>query len=136
MAAILGEDRVIHTDNGIAPTGRGGAPAAETGAVNPGTVHSALVDMALLSRCDDLVVTLASSFGWVAAAWGGLAPVQMVFGAHASSQNPYWYRALNSEPCFWEARVFVRALDGAAAARFRGNPFWMQYTQCHHDWEH
>jgi len=61
-------------------------------AENPGTVHSALVDMALLSQCDDLVVTMASSFGYVAAAWGGYAPVYMVYGEHISSQNPYWYR--------------------------------------------
>ena len=39
-------------------------------AQNPGTVQSALIDMALLSHCDDLVVTMASSFGYVAAAWG------------------------------------------------------------------
>lgn len=61
-------------------------------AENPGTVQTALIDMALLSHCNDLVVTMASSFGYVAAAWGGYAPVYMVYGEHTSSQNPYWYR--------------------------------------------
>ena len=61
-------------------------------AENPGTVTSALIDMALLSHCDDMIVTMASSFGYVAAAWAGYAPVYMVYGEHTSSQNPYWYR--------------------------------------------
>ena len=61
-------------------------------AENPGTVTSALIDMALLSHCDDIVLTMASSFGYVAAAWAGYAPVYMVYGEHMSSQNPYWYR--------------------------------------------
>ena len=62
-------------------------------AQNPGTVQSALIDMALLSHCEDLVVTMASSFGYVAAAWGGNTTVYMVYGEHTSSQNPYWYRS-------------------------------------------
>jgi len=33
------------------------------------------MDMALMSHCNDLVMTVASSFGYVAAAWGGYAPV-------------------------------------------------------------
>ena len=35
-------------------------------AANPGTMEAALLDLALLSTCDDMVVTVASSFGWVA----------------------------------------------------------------------
>jgi len=34
---------------------------------NPGTETNALVDMKLLSLCDDLVITYSSSFGFVAA---------------------------------------------------------------------
>ena len=59
---------------------------------NPGTMESAIVDMALLSSCNDLVVTISSSFGYVAAAWAGIAPVYMVYGRHLHAQNPYWYR--------------------------------------------
>ena len=105
-----------------------------TSADNPGTLESALVDMALMARCNDLVVTLASSYGYVAAAWGGFAPVHMVFGEHRSSQNPFWYRAITSEPCFWQAKNMLKWLDARAVARFKSNPFWMQYTQCHNDW--
>lgn len=75
----------MFADNGIAPTGTA-AGSAETAAQNPGTLESALVDMALMSRCDDLVMTVASSFGYVAAAWGGFAPVHMVYGTHLTSQ--------------------------------------------------
>jgi len=36
---------------------------------NPGTETNALIDMKLLSLCDDLVITYGSSFGFVAAGW-------------------------------------------------------------------
>ncbi|CAK0786745.1 hypothetical protein CVIRNUC_009959 [Coccomyxa viridis] len=138
VAQILGEQHVIWTENGIAPTGlhsaRGEFADVWNDAQNPGTVQSALIDMALLSHCDDLVVTMASSFGYVAAAWGGFPPVYMVYGEHTSSQNPYWYRAISSEPCFWQAKNMLRQVDARYSNRFRSNPFWMQYTQCHNDW--
>lgn len=77
VISILGADRVIFTDNGIAPS------SSEKGVVNaadnPGTLESALQDMALMSHCNDLVMTVASSFGYVAAAWGGYAPVRNPF---------------------------------------------------------
>ena len=41
-------------------------PAETNEAANPGTMEAALLDLALLSTCDDMVVTIASSFGWVA----------------------------------------------------------------------
>jgi hypothetical protein len=81
---ILGKDRVVYADNGIAPGTTGSK--VQTSAANPGTLESALTDMALMSRCDDLVMTVASSFGYVAAAWGGYAPVHMVYGTHLTSQ--------------------------------------------------
>jgi len=96
VVKILGEDRVVFMDNGIAPMGKGMEDAAiaptATAAANPGTMESALMDMVLLSRCNDIVMTVASSFGYVAAAWGGFAPVHMVYGTHLTSQNPFWYR--------------------------------------------
>lgn len=74
---ILGADRVIFTDNGIAPSSseKGVWNAAD----NPGTLESALQDMALMAHCNDLVMTVASSFGYVAAAWGGYSPVSFCF---------------------------------------------------------
>ena len=41
-------------------------PAEMNEAANPGTMEAALLDLALLSTCDDMIVTVASSFGWVA----------------------------------------------------------------------
>ncbi len=38
--------------------------------------------MMLLSECQELVTTGASSFGSVAAGWGGIAPVVMLPGSH------------------------------------------------------
>ena len=69
VANILGADRVIYTDNGIAKLDAASGKAyqragAQTPANNPGTLDSALMDMALLSRCNDQIMTMASSFGW------------------------------------------------------------------------
>ncbi|CAL8469681.1 g9222 [Coccomyxa elongata] len=133
VVKILGADRVIFTDNGISPNSS--LRGVENPAQNKGTLESALQDMALMSHCNDLVMTLASSFGYVAAAWGGYAPVHMVYGRHTTSQNPYWYRAISSEPCYWQTKNMMRALDDKAVQRFRSNPLWMQYTQCHYDWD-
>jgi xyloglucan fucosyltransferase len=74
----------VFTENGIAPVGL--QRNMGKGTQNPGSLESGLVDMVLLSLCDDLVVTFASSFGAIAAAWGGRAPVHMLFGAHHTSQ--------------------------------------------------
>lgn len=74
VTELLGRERVIFVEDGIVSFSpirdRGKNPIG-----NPGSLESALVDMALLSQCDDIVTTFASSFGYVAAAWGGIAPV-------------------------------------------------------------
>ncbi|BDA51570.1 probable fucosyltransferase 5 [Coccomyxa sp. Obi] len=130
VTKILGRERVIFVEDGIVKFSpirdRGKNPIG-----NPGSLESALVDIALLSQCDDIITTFASSFGYVAAAWGGIAPVHMMFGTHESSQNPYWYRALSSEPCYWQAKRLMRDISEAAVKRFRSNPLWIQYSQCH-----
>lgn len=38
--------------------------------------------MMLLSECDEIVMTGSSTFGSVAAGWGGIAPVVMLPGPH------------------------------------------------------
>ena len=53
---------------------------------NPGTPESALIDMRLLSECNELVVTVGSSYGSIAAGMGGIAPVQMIHGKHQNVQ--------------------------------------------------
>ena len=55
------------------------------------------------------------------------------------AQNPYWYKAITSEPCYWKGNIFLNNEDRAAwgqlsdsdRAVFKSNPFWMQYVQCH-----
>jgi xyloglucan fucosyltransferase len=53
-----------------------------------------VLDMALLAGCDALVITGGSSFGYVAAAWGGIVPVHVLHRAEGppSLANPYFYR--------------------------------------------
>jgi hypothetical protein len=81
---LLGRQRVVYRrDNGV-----GSVTSPTATANNPGTPESGLIDMRLLSECDELVVTVASSYGSVAAAWGGVAPVQMLHGLHANVQVP------------------------------------------------
>jgi hypothetical protein len=54
---------------------------------NPGTVVDALIDMKLLSMCDEILITYGSSFGQIAAAWGGLKPYVLLFGYQAQMNN-------------------------------------------------
>ena len=76
VAEILGRQRVVFVEDGIVAFSpirdRGKNPIG-----NLGSLESALVDIALLSHCDDIITTFASSFGHVAAAWGGIAPVRL-----------------------------------------------------------
>lgn len=53
----------------------------------------------------------------------------------SASLTAYLRRAISSEPCFWQAKNMMRQVDARYLNRFRENPFWMQYTQCHYDWE-
>ena len=53
----------------------------------------ALVDMIVLSLCDDLVTTAMSTFGNVAAGLGSIVPLVVT---HQST----CYRELSSQPCF------------------------------------
>jgi hypothetical protein len=75
VAEILGQERVIFTDNGIAPLTHVDH-ITHTPSGNPGTLETGLMDLALLSQCDDIIMTITSSFGYVAGAWGGFAPVR------------------------------------------------------------
>lgn len=56
------------------------------GVSNPSTPESALIDMRLLSECNEVVVTVGSSYGSVAAGMGGIVPVQMIHGHHQNVQ--------------------------------------------------
>ncbi len=91
---LLGQDMVVfRKDNGV-----GQVSSKVIGVNNPGTPESALIDMRLLSECNELVITVGSSYGSVAAAWGGIAPVQMLHGLHQNVQVCIFVALLNSRP--------------------------------------
>ncbi len=82
VVKALGQDMVIfRADNGV-----GTVSSKVIGVHNPGTPESALIDMRLLSECNELVVTVGSSYGSVASGWGGIPPVQMIHGLHKNVQ--------------------------------------------------
>ena len=90
---LLGAERVVYRhDNGVGTvkTPSGGDE------YNPGTPESGLIDMRLLAECDELVTTVASSYGSTAAAWGGLTPIVMIHGLHSNVQ--VGLRTANCEP--------------------------------------
>ena len=35
-------------------------------------------------------------------------------------QNPYWYKAITSEPCYWKGNIFLNNKD----------PFWGKLGRC------
>lgn len=112
-----------------------------TRAGNPGTELSAVVDLLLLGRCREIVVTPSSSLGAVAAGLAGVRPVFATFGAHADNTqrhpflNPWMWRAVTSEPCCFRASGFHHA-NSSVAARFRDrHPLYFHHSQCHFDVE-
>lgn len=61
---VVHRAQVIRTRNGVGETNWNG---------NPGSPESALLDWKLLTECDDLLITVGSSFGQIAAAYSGAA---------------------------------------------------------------
>ena len=98
---------------------------------NPGSPESALLDWKLLTECDDLLITVGSSFGQIAAAYAGIAPVNLVHGRHENVHNPYFFRALNSEPCYYGSKGVLSRASEASKAALQANPLWVQYASCH-----
>lgn len=110
VVELLGQDMVIYRhDNGV-----GTVKSKVIGVHNPGTPESALIDMRLLSECSELVITVASSYGSVAAAWGGIAPVQMLHGLHANVQvsTAANHQAVPEKKCRHLQRLFRATFEG------------------------
>lgn len=124
VESILGPNRVVHTDYNM---------SILTEAGDPGTHEAAVVDMKLLSLCDDLIITSASSFGSVAAGWGNIKGVHMTFGdpKRHNHLNPHFWRALTSEPCFWGFSKFKQKSNADDVRTFLTNPYGLQHEQCH-----
>lgn len=104
-----------------------------TTAGNPGTELSAFVDMFMLTKCEAIVVSPASSFGCVAAGIAGVRPVYAAFGAHeAPFVNPWFWQSITSEPCMYKAGKY-HGFGGEMQARLRaGYALYLYQTQCYH----
>ncbi|KXS19242.1 glycosyltransferase family 37 protein [Gonapodya prolifera JEL478] len=115
----------------------------------------AVIDMKTLAMCDELVLTYGSSFGYVAAGWGGIVPIFVNHlrpglkspdrgypdGTRDPSTHDYkltkftflFYKALSSEPCTTQLLLKLdgKHLDSTKEAfTGPGNPFWMHFVQC------
>jgi len=99
---------------------------------NPGSDLSAIIDLFLLSRCDEIISTIGSSFSEVAAGIGKITPWHILPGNHSNTYNPAYYKQLNSEPCMYNARRWRRQ-EGDNMKLFMKNGMWRQYEQCHPD---
>jgi hypothetical protein len=99
---------------------------------NPGTEISAIVDLLLLSKCQHIVVTPASSFGAVAAGLAGVAPVYATYGTHKHPfLNTWFWRSVTSEPCCFKLsknhNLDARLTDVVQQA----HPLYYYHNQCH-----
>ena len=106
--------------------------ASRTSAGNPGTEFSGIVDLFVLSRCDDLVISYASSYGWLAAALAGKFPIYIYPKMDKGPKHfvaPKFYRALTSEPCMWAASEIFQAGNNAQKAKLYSAIY--VHTQCH-----
>lgn len=105
-----------------------------TQAGNPATELSAIVDFLLLSRCKNIILTPSSSIGGIAAGYAGITPVYATHGHHNEPfYNPWFGRALSSEPCLQKGAVLHR-IDTALTRLFKQqHPLWMHHNQCHFD---
>ncbi|CAG8541345.1 15789_t:CDS:1 [Dentiscutata erythropus] len=105
---------------------------------NRGTEIGALIDMKILSFCDDLVLTYGSTFGYIAAGWSyrslrRLGPF-VVMPERKDEDNfsldKIWlWQARSNEPCMYLGKVLMKTSDPKTVEVFKDNPFWMHYSQ-------
>lgn len=101
---------------------------------NPGSDLSAMVDMHLLASCQHIIVTAGSSFGNMAAGHANVAPVYAVFGGHENPySNPWFWKALSSEPIFFKLSASERYLLPPAVLDVlrQQHPLYLQHAQGH-----
>ena len=103
-----------------------------TNAGNPGTELSAILDVMLLSKCQNMILTPSSSIGSVAAALAGVAPVFANHGDHDEPfTNPWFWKSVTTEPCFVKGSN-VHKTDTELALRFKKeHPLYVYHSQCH-----
>lgn len=129
MAGLMPKRRVWWSDLTQSSVGQKLAVAE-----NPGTDLSAVVDMYLLARCQQIIVTSGSTFGAVAAAISNTVPVYAARGLHADPyHNPWFWKALSSEPFMYKlSAVHSNLLDPSiVAAMHKKHPLALQFAQAH-----
>jgi len=84
----------------------------------------AVVDLKLLSLCDEIIITHASSFGQIAAALG------KKFSYNVADGDTYWGAAV-SEPCYWNVRTALK-VDHVQS---KHSPVLLHHLLCHPDKE-
>jgi hypothetical protein len=100
---------------------------------NPGTEMSAVLDMLLLSKCRQLVLTPASSLGAVAAALAGVPPAYANFGRHEDPfLNPWFWQSPTTEPCMFKASAWHTGNDSIAVTFRESHPLFLYHNQCHY----
>ncbi|KAF0462064.1 Xyloglucan fucosyltransferase/Nodulation protein Z NodZ [Gigaspora margarita] len=109
--------------------------------LNPVSEVGALIDMKLLSLCDDLVITYSSSFGFIAAGWSQKAsrqrgpfvimPVKDLDGDLWLVDKVWMWGAMSSEPCMYLSKQLIENEDEETVKAFKTNPLWMHFSQCH-----
>lgn len=104
-----------------------------TRAGNPGTELSAIVDMLLLAKCKNIIVTPSSSLGAVAAGLAGIRPVFATFGDHATPfLNPWYWVSVTSEPCCFKLSKSYQMVSSMQETFRSKHPLFVYHNQCHH----
>eukprot|EP00884_Botryococcus_braunii_P020938 jgi/Botrbrau1/7528/Bobra.0019s0016.1 len=106
---------------------------------NPGTIFDAFVDLFLLSKCDEIILTFGSSFGSTAAGLAGVNPYVMLYGGvllgdgniRKEPRPGFFYHAYTSEPCCWSCSGIWRKPNSTHAQVWARSHLWLHHSQCH-----
>jgi hypothetical protein len=112
---------IWNTNNRIVVNG------THTAGNNPGTEESGLVDIFLLANCFDVLISLSSSYGNMAAAIGGKHPV-VLNPIYRAGEFKYW-RSLDSEPCMFHGELLIND-NSTIGKMYRGIEDYLWHAQC------
>jgi hypothetical protein len=105
--------------------------SARSAGGNPGSDVSAMADILLLASCQHLVITAGSSFGALAAAWGGLHAVHVTRGLHEKPfYTPWFWVSMTSEPCMFKMSPIWGGLHAVTRQALRQHPLYLYHEQC------
>ena len=98
---------------------------------NPGTEESAVTDMILLSKCNELALSFESSFGFSAAGFGGIHyyVIMPKMSMHDLSYIYFWGSA-TSEPGMYASR-WLNDTGPSMRRAFNSNPLSTHLSQYH-----